>query len=157
MANMGSRTTPALLLASVLALTTKPQMGMTSSIECPEGHVVTYNGICLPVAFPPRQNYSRDVPHPPYLHRSPPLINITVGRQLFVDDFLVQNMSSSINRTFHTAEYYKGNPVLVPDQPWEVKRILTYVLIRNLQRRSSNLTSIYSIVSLCIGHICHAI
>ena len=159
---MGSR--PARLLAFVLTLTTRPQMGITSFIECPEGHVATYNGICLPATFPPRQNYSRNVPHPPYLHQPPPLVNITVGRQLFVDDFLVQNMSASIKRTFHTAEYYEGNPVLVPDQPWEVKPISTRSCIHlsdnlhyALVHRSSNLTSIYVPFCPYIGYICNAI
>ena len=106
----------ALLLASATARTT---LGITSPTGCPGGEAPTYNGICLPTQFPPRQNYSRDVPQPPYLKHPPPLINITIGRQLFVDDFLVQNMSS-LSRTFHTAQYYEDNPVLVPDQKWEV-------------------------------------
>ena len=122
-----TRSVEAPFLMLVLVLTIEPTIGIASSIECTGDNIATYNGICLPVAFPPRQNYSRDVQHPPYLRRPPPLINITVGRQLFVDDFLVENMSSTIRQTFHTAEYYEGNPVLVPDQPWEVNPISTHL------------------------------
>lgn len=42
---------------------------------------------------------------------------IDVGRQLFVDDFLIE--STSLVRTFHQPEYFPGNPVLRPDRPWE--------------------------------------
>lgn len=79
---------------------------------------ISYNGICTPAEFPPRQNYSRSVPHPPYLKDPPPLINITIGRQLFVDSFLIAN-ASGIQQVFHAAQYYEENPVLKPDQPWE--------------------------------------
>lgn len=79
---------------------------------------VSYNGICTPASFPPRQNYSRAVPHPPYLDNPPALINITVGRQLFVDSFLIANTSGT-QQQFHAAKYHEENPVLKPDQPWE--------------------------------------
>jgi hypothetical protein len=38
---------------------------------------------------------------------------------LFVDDFLIQE--STLNRTFHNAEYYPHNPVLSPETAWEQK------------------------------------
>ena len=85
---------------------------------CPAGGSLSYNGICTPKAFPPRQNYSRAVPHPPYLVSPPAVINITVGRQLFVDDFLIANQSG-LATSFHTATYYDHNPVIKPDMPWE--------------------------------------
>lgn len=40
-----------------------------------------------------------------------------MGRQLFVDYFLIQD--TSLRRTFHQAEYFPANPVLYPDKPWE--------------------------------------
>ena len=82
------------------------------------GGTLSYNGICTPKEFPPRQNYSRAIPHPPYLKDPPLLINITTGRQLFVDDFLIAN-ASGVATAFHTAHYYDQNPVIKPDQPWE--------------------------------------
>jgi len=81
-----------------------------------------YNGIQLPCEWPPRY-----VPVPtrepmmvPYLFNIPDVIPIDVGRQLFVDDFLIE--PNTLIRTCHQAEYYPGNPVLAPDQPWETGR-----------------------------------
>ena len=77
-----------------------------------------YNGIVLPSPWPPRR---RDLPavtaQPPYLAAPPAIIPIDVGRQLFVDDFLIEE--SSLHRTFHRAEYHSGNPVLAPVRDWE--------------------------------------
>ena len=50
---------------------------------------------------------------PPYLADPPPVIPIDVGRQLFVDDFLIEE--TSLSRTFHHAEYHAANPVLQPE------------------------------------------
>jgi hypothetical protein len=54
------------------------------------------------------------------------VIPIDVGRQLFVDDFLIEK--TDLKRRFHAAEYYSKNPVLTPDRPWEQ---LNYPLIDN--------------------------
>jgi len=80
-----------------------------------------YNGIVLPSLWPPKPEAW---PHPepvmpPYLVSPPTVIPIDGGRQLFVDDFLIEQ--TTLQRTFHLAEYYAGNPVLRPDQPWESK------------------------------------
>jgi hypothetical protein len=48
----------------------------------------------------------------PYLASRPELVPIDVGRQLFVDDFLIER--TDLHRTFHQAEKYDGNPVLWP-------------------------------------------
>jgi hypothetical protein len=45
------------------------------------------------------------------------VIPIDVGRQLFVDDFLIEQ--TTLTRTYHNAEYHPGNPVLKPDREWE--------------------------------------
>jgi hypothetical protein len=84
------------------------------------GQRTLYNGIELPEAWPPRAKDFSDQPErPPYLASPPAVIVIDVGRQLFVDDFLVAE--TTLKRTFHRPEYHFGNPVLKPDQPWEMQ------------------------------------
>jgi hypothetical protein len=53
----------------------------------------------------------------PYLTAPPAIIPIDVGRQLFVDDFLIEH--TTLRRTFHRAEYHPACPMLRPDRPWE--------------------------------------
>jgi len=83
------------------------------------GGETLYNGIRLPDTWPPRDvQLSNDpLPEPGYLLSPPDVIPIDTGRQLFVDDFLVQE--TTLRRTFHRAQYYFGNPVLKADRPWE--------------------------------------
>jgi hypothetical protein len=78
-----------------------------------------YNGIVLPDTWPPRHEaVSYDQPStPPYLSSPPKVIPIDVGRQLFVDEFLIE--ATNLRRSFHSAEYYPGRIVLQPDKPWE--------------------------------------
>jgi len=77
-----------------------------------------YNGIVLPDVWPPHlADFPSDPVRLPYLASPPAVIPIDVGRQLFVDDFLIE--STTLKRTFHAPEYYAGNPILKPDQPWE--------------------------------------
>src|SRR5688572_6362612 len=79
---------------------------------------ILYNGIVLPAPWPPRRRELTADPHPPpYLLAPPPTINIDVGRQLFVDDFLIEQ--SSLWRQFHAADYHPANPVLRPERDWE--------------------------------------
>src|SRR3954470_17209823 len=74
----------------------------------------TYNGIRLPRPWPPnRPSLPDHVIQPPYLVAPPDVIPIDVGRQLFVDDFLIEE--TTLSRTFHQAEYYTGNPILFPN------------------------------------------
>src|SRR5207249_4865426 len=76
------------------------------------------NGIRLPMPWPPRnQELPADPAIPPYLKSPPPIIPIDAGRQLFVDDFLVEH--STLTRTFHRPEEHPNNPILIPDKPWE--------------------------------------
>jgi hypothetical protein len=59
-----------------------------------------YNGIELPAEWPPRlASIPQDPVTPPYLKTPPKVIPIDVGRQLFVDDFLVEN--SALKRDCH--------------------------------------------------------
>jgi hypothetical protein len=86
----------------------------------PSSPVTLYNGITLAQPWPPRNlGFSRSPVTPPYLADRPPVVPIDLGRQLFVDDFLVEE--TSLTRTFHHAEYYAKNPVLSPITEWERK------------------------------------
>jgi hypothetical protein len=77
-----------------------------------------YNGIRLPRPWPPHlRSLPFDPTTPPYLLEPPSVIPIDLGRQLFVDDFLIE--ATSLTRTFHRTEYYSGNPILTPNTKWE--------------------------------------
>ena len=77
-----------------------------------------YNGIVLPDQWPPRIDKLTPEPMPvPYLKNPPAVISIDVGRQLFVDDFLIAE--TTLQRTFHAATYDPRNPLVQPDRPWE--------------------------------------
>ena len=80
-----------------------------------------YNGIQLPSPWPLRiEALTLDPPvMPPYLLNPPAVIPIDVGRQLFVDDFLIER--TTLKRAYHTAEYHSTNPVLQPDKPWDLE------------------------------------
>jgi hypothetical protein len=79
---------------------------------------VLYNGIRLPDAWPPEIGATNYEPMEiPYLKAPPSVIPIDVGRQLFVDDFLIRE--TTLTRTFHQPQPYAQNPVLKPDKPWE--------------------------------------
>lgn len=79
-----------------------------------------HNGIELPEPWPPRPAELPDrLQTPPYLVTPPRVIPIDVGRQLFVDDFLIEN--TTMSRRYHYPVYDPNNPILVPDQPWEQK------------------------------------
>lgn len=80
---------------------------------------VLFNGIELPDIWPPRyeEPKKRQEMSLPYLEHKPEVIPINVGRQLFVDDFLIQ--SSDLQKVFHTPEFYPYNPVLKVDREWE--------------------------------------
>ncbi len=80
---------------------------------------VLYNGIRLAKPWPPRAASLSHEPAspPPYLVQPPEVIPIDVGRQLFVDDFLIEK--NTLQRIYHSAEYHPGNPVLKPDREWE--------------------------------------
>src|SRR5438093_500876 len=77
-----------------------------------------YNGIRLPATWPPRLDRLTLEPMAvPYLQALPAVLPIDVGRQLFVDDFLIDQ--TTLRRTYHRATYHPATPVLRPDQPWE--------------------------------------
>ncbi|MCX7008133.1 MAG: hypothetical protein NTY53_12945, partial [Kiritimatiellaeota bacterium] len=81
---------------------------------------VLYNGIRLPEEWPPRNidPHSTEPMPVPYLASPPSVIPIDVGRQLFVDDFLIQQ--TSLKRTLHKPVKYAGNPILKPETKLEL-------------------------------------
>jgi predicted neuraminidase len=70
-----------------------------------------YNGVELPLPWPPRfrDPNSAELMPVPYLRQKPRVIPIDIGRQLFVDDFLIEK--TTLQRTFHRAQKFEGNPV----------------------------------------------
>src|SRR4051812_8604590 len=85
--------------------------------DAPPGELLP-NGIRLPAEWPPRP---KEAPTgrgaPPSLPSPPALLPIDLGRQLFVDDFLIGE--TTLKRTFHSATYHPKTPVLRPDKAWE--------------------------------------
>ncbi len=77
---------------------------------------VLHNGINLGNTglgnvWPPKPaDYQDTTQLPPYLLQPPAVIPINTGRQLFVDDFLIE--STNLTRQFHPATMHPGNPIL---------------------------------------------
>lgn len=84
------------------------------------GGETLYNRIVLPREWPPRtlDPASREPVDIPYLSSPPEVIPIDVGRQLFVDDFLVDE--TTLRRSFHLAKKYDQNPILEPTTDLEM-------------------------------------
>lgn len=90
------------------------------SLEVKNGERL-YNGIVL--ASDPRDRSDMaaygTAPLPvPYLDNPPAVIPIGLGRQLFVDDFLIEQ--TSLKRTWHKAQKDSCSPVLKPETPLEL-------------------------------------
>ena len=94
----------------------------SAKVECVGGEVL-YNGICWrgPIrrVAPPVQPQP-----PPYLLEPPEVINISLGRQLFVDTFLINDTATTPPRswriTYHQARYEEDDETLLPYlSPWE--------------------------------------
>lgn len=80
-----------------------------------------YNGIILPDEWPPRGMDPQSAePMPvPYLDNPPDVIPIDVGRQLFVDGFLLEE--SALKQVFHKPQRFAGNPVLKAETVYETR------------------------------------
>ena len=95
---------------------------------CPAGRLL-WNGICQSTVFPPRDlnvKAFRRHPWPPtYLQTPPDTIDIDVGRQLFVDSFLLENTSLGVSTAFHQAAVAPV-AVLQPTTRWEGKSTKAY-------------------------------
>ncbi len=87
---------------------------------------ILYNGITLPEAWPPKypDEVIKDRQPVPYLDSPPEVINITLGRQLFVDDFLIEECT--LDAVCHSAEKYANNPILYPETPMEKDEVLPF-------------------------------
>jgi hypothetical protein len=101
------------LLQTILSAAVLPRTLHGQAIGTP-----LHNGIGLGTPWPPRWKSPNEHPAtPPYLIAPPRVIPIDVGRQLFVDDFLIEH--TTLQRRFHRAVYHPASPVLRPDRPWE--------------------------------------
>lgn len=79
------------LQLGVLGTTALSAQRLLLSLRAADEGELLYNGIRLPLVWPPK---IKDVPAEPitpvYLTSPPAVIPIDVGRQLFVDDFLIE-------------------------------------------------------------------
>src|SRR5579872_4196304 len=73
------------------------------------GGQVLYNGIVMPQQWPPLAVPGQNYQLPTYITNPPAVIPIDVGRQLFVDDFLIQQ--TTMTRTAHQPVKYSLNPI----------------------------------------------
>ena len=104
-----------LATAAVVVCIAAPLDGRAAEVA--EGQVL-YNGIRLPAEWPPKLPPPGDEPMPvPYLKDRPAVVPIDVGRQLFVDDFLIEK--TDLVRTFHRPEHHAASPVVKVDTPAE--------------------------------------
>jgi hypothetical protein len=95
-----------------------PSLGRGALAQRAAGETL-YNGVVLPAVWPPALQYANDHPiRPPYLEAPPAIIPVDVGRQLFVDDFLIAD--TNMTRTAHAARYHPANPIVRPEHPWEL-------------------------------------
>jgi len=80
---------------------------------------ILHNGIKLPDQWPPRDTRpGTEARTPPYLEAPPQVITIDRGRQLFVDDFLIDR--TDLERRFHRPVLADVNPVLAPETELEL-------------------------------------
>ena len=79
-----------------------------------------YNGIVLSTNWPPQTVDTADWSpmSVPYLEEPPENIFIDIGRQLFVDDFLIE--TTTLQRVYGSPEKYAGNPVLTAETALEL-------------------------------------
>jgi hypothetical protein len=78
------------------------------------GGEVLYNGIAMPKNFPPPISATQMLRTPYYINNPPRVIPISLGRQLFVDDFLIDQ--TTLQRVQHQP-VMRTNPVLTPGTP----------------------------------------
>ena len=87
------------------------------------------SGITVSRPWPPqRKERLDDQPMSvPYLESRPEVIPIDQGRQLLVDDFLIEK--TTLVRTFHQPRYHAQNPVVKPDQEWEKSKTVHSAMV----------------------------
>ncbi len=99
--------------------TTSQQFSFVTEAVPVAGEVL-YNGIVLPQQWPPAPNVTQLPQVAPYLITPPDVINIDVGRQLFVDDFLIAE--TTLSRSPHRPQFFDGNPILTPGDAQDFNR-----------------------------------
>ena len=96
-------------------------LAVACSLLAAGGQEPSYNGLPSSAQWPPIATIGRKpLATPSYLTAPSKVLPIDVGRQLFVDDFLVE--STTLARVHHVPEYSKSNPVLKPEKVWEKDR-----------------------------------
>ena len=115
-------------LALLLALSVSPAFAASTTGTLTKATLsgdALYNGIVIPKdhTFSVDPNEGDAVTVPYLLSKSeggyaPDLINIDVGRQLFIDDFLIE--STTLSRKFYTAYQNPTNPIFYPETAWEL-------------------------------------
>ena len=84
-----------------------------------------YNGICLPAQWPPvtTVQFQASERVGGWPGARPAQVRIDVGRQLFVDPFLIDvERSQNHSTSWHAAQYDADrNPILKAEKPWEVR------------------------------------
>ena len=79
---------------------------------------VLYNGVTLPEVWPPKNIGMNYEPMPvPYLTNRPEIIPIDLGRQLFVDNFLIER--TDMERRSYIPRKMSLNPILKPETELE--------------------------------------
>lgn len=104
--------------SNIPGITDKPTPDNPDPDE-PSGSETLYNGIVLPDVWPPT-DMDRNSYEPmkvPYLSNPPAVIPINVGRQLFVDNFLIE--TTNLERKFYKPKKYANNPILKPETDLE--------------------------------------
>ena len=96
-------------------------MSVWDQTQRPAKMTISYNGIVLPGEWPPSHIGVGDDPLPvPYLSSPPAVVPVDVGRQLFVDDFLIER--TTLKRVYHAAKVHEAAPVLSPETWLELNR-----------------------------------
>lgn len=89
---------------------------------------VLYNGIELSSPWPPlrtaKEMKSLEPMVVPYLKNGPRVVPIDLGRQLFIDDFLIE--ATDLKRQFHQPKYHEKSPVLKPEMAWEKSKTAAF-------------------------------
>ena len=107
-------------IMAMLAFAAAVQISLAATLAPSERTL--HNGIVLPEEWPPKIDPAdRNPMRAPYLEEStrPAVIGIDIGRQLFVDDFLVES-TSGVSHVFHKPVKYFGNPVMWPQTKAEL-------------------------------------
>lgn len=109
---------------SGLALATAiiPKLGFASIFKSDDiilPNDTLYNGIILPKTWPPRDISMNYEPMPiPYLKNRPKVVPIDLGRQLFIDNFLIEK--TDLPTKSHHPQKMDFNPVLKPETKLEM-------------------------------------